>query len=173
MVSVDVIEVNSLDGSDLHELCEATESAIGSGGGFGWLSPPPRQTLENFWRGALLVPERTVFIGKLDNVVAGSAQLLRPVRNNEAQAKTISLSTNFVAPWARGHGLARALTRTAEEKAREEGFATLNLDVRETQEAAIALYESNGYTRWGTHPRYAHNGENWVKGYYYFKDLTA
>jgi ribosomal protein S18 acetylase RimI-like enzyme len=173
MASIEVSEVKSLEGSDLHELCEAVESAIGSGGGFGWLTPPPRQTLEVFWRGVLLVPERTVFIGKLDNVVAGSASLLRPVRNNEAQAKTISLSTNFVAPWARGHGLARALTRAAEDKAREDGFDTLNLDVRETQEAAIALYESNGYTRWGAHPRYAHNGDKWVQGFYYFKDLSA
>jgi len=173
MVSINVAEVNRLAGPDLNELCDATESAIGSGGGFGWLKPPPRQTLENFWRGALMVPERTVFIGRLDNVVAGSAQLLRPTRNNEAQVKSVLLSTNFVAPWARGHGLARGLTRAAEDKARADGFEVLNLDVRETQEAAIALYESNGYVRCGEHPRYAHNGKTWVKGYYYYKDLTA
>jgi ribosomal protein S18 acetylase RimI-like enzyme len=173
MVTIDVAEVNRLDGSDLSELCDATESAIGSGGGFGWLKPPPRQTLENFWRGALMVPERTVFIGRLDNLVAGSAQLLRPTRNNEAQVKSVSLTTNFVAPWARGHGLARGLTQAAEDRARADGFEVLNLDVRETQEAAIALYESNGYVRCGEHPRYAHNGKNWVTGYYYYKDLTA
>ena len=99
--------------------------------------------------------------------------MLRPTRNNEAQVKSVSLTTNFVAPWARGHGLARALTKAAEDKARADGFAILNLDVRDTQEAAIALYENHGYIRWGTHPQYAHNGKIWVKGYHYYKDLTA
>ena len=30
-------------GTDLDDLCEATEAAIVEGGGFGWLKPPPRQ----------------------------------------------------------------------------------------------------------------------------------
>ena len=45
-------------GTDLDDLCEATESAIIEGGGFGWLKPPPRQVLENYWKGMLLVTER-------------------------------------------------------------------------------------------------------------------
>ena len=55
--------------------------------------------------------------------------------------------------------------------ARDEGFAVLNLDVRETQTAAIALYETLGYERWGTHPRYARVGGKWVAGFFYSKDL--
>ena len=39
-------------------------------------------------------------------VFAGTAQLTRPAKNNEAQARTAHMSTHFVAPWARGHGLA-------------------------------------------------------------------
>src|SRR5256885_5362883 len=27
--------------------------------GFGWLKPPPGQVLENYWKGVLLVPERS------------------------------------------------------------------------------------------------------------------
>src|SRR5207302_1791258 len=72
--------------TDLDDLCEATESAIVEGGGFGWLTPPARQVLENYWKGVLLVPERRLVVGRLDGVVAGSAQLSRAPRNNEAQA---------------------------------------------------------------------------------------
>ena len=47
----------------------------------------------------------------------------------------------------------------------------LNLDVRETQEAAIRLYESLGYERWGVHPDYAFVRGQSVRGYFYFKRL--
>jgi len=173
MPKIDVEKIREITGSDLHNLCEAAESAIEEGGGFGWLKVPPRHVLEAFWRGALLVPERTVLIGRLDGVVVGSAQVVRPSKNNEAQAATATLTTNFVAPWARGHGLARLLTRTAEEEARRDGFLVLNLDVRATQAAAIVLYEHAGYVRFGTHPRYAYVNGEWVEGYYYYKDLQA
>jgi len=43
--------------------------------------------------------------------------------------------------------------------------------VRETQGAAIALYESMGFVRWGTHPRYAKVEGKLVAGLYYWKDL--
>lgn len=171
--TIEVSKVTEIVGSDLNDLCDAAESAIEEGGGFGWLKPPTRQTLENFWRGALVVPGRIVFIGRLDGVIVGSAQLVHPTKNNEAQALSASLTTNFVAPWARGHGLARALTATVEEEARRDGFLVLNLDVRATQEAAISLYENAGYVRYAVHPHYARVDDEWVAGYYYYKDLQA
>ena len=40
-----------------------------------------------------------------------------------------------------------------------------------TQEAAIKLFESKGYKKWGVNPFYALvNGKN-VKGYYYYKKI--
>ena len=94
---------------DLQELCDATEEAIIDGGGFGWISPPSLKTLENYWKGVLLIPERVLIIGKLDNVLAGSVQLIKPTKNNEAQSHSCTLSTFFFAPWARGFGLAKAV----------------------------------------------------------------
>ena len=88
-------------------------------------------------------------------MVVGSAHLVRPPRNNEAQGHAAQLMHAYIAPYARGHGLARMLTIGVEERARELGYHVLNLDVRETQEAAIRLYESLGFERWGVHPDYA------------------
>ncbi|MGE4218086.1 MAG: N-acetyltransferase family protein [Alphaproteobacteria bacterium] len=172
MPELAVERVESLARHDLADLCEAAEAAIEAGGGFGWLRPPARQVLENFWRGVILVPERVLFLARLDGVVAGSAQMVRPSRNNEAQAHAATLTTSFLAPWSRGHGLARALVLAVETQAREEGFAVLNLDVRETQTAAIALYQGLGYRRWGSHPHYARVDGGWVAGHFYYKDLT-
>ena len=158
-------------GTDLDDLCEATESAILEGGGFGWLKAPPRQVLENYWRGVLLVPERRLIVGRLDGVIAGSVQLSRAPRNNEAQAFAGTISALFVAPWARGRGIGRGILIDIELLARELGLAVLNLDLRETQRAAIGLYESLGYQRWGIHPCYAQVEGRVVPGHYYFKHL--
>lgn len=158
---------------DLHALCEAADAAIIDGGGFGWLKPPGRAAIEQYFRGLLMVPERELFAGRMDGVIYGAAQLVRPPRNNEAQAFGASLVHNFVAPYARGHGLARLIVRRVEERARALGFHVLNLDVRETQSAAIALYEAAGFIRWGTHPAYARVEGRRIAGHYYYKLLQT
>jgi ribosomal protein S18 acetylase RimI-like enzyme len=157
--------------SDLHALCEATDAAIIDGGGFGWVSPPGRRALEAYFRGVLLVPERELFVARLNGDIVGSAILVRPPRNNEAQAFSANLMHAYVAPYARGHGLARMLTQTVEARARELGYHILNLDVRETQTAAIRLYQSMGYVRWGEHPEYALIRGRVVSGLFFYKRL--
>ncbi len=171
--TVSVDRLTKFSGTDLDDLCEATESAITEGGGFGWLKPPPRQVLENYWKGVLLVPERRLVVGRLDGIIAGSAQLSRAPRNNEAQAFAGTLTSAFVAPWARGRGLGRGIVREIERLARELGLAVLNLDLRDTQRAAIGLYENLGYRRWGTHPVYAQVEGRILPGHYYYKLLDG
>ncbi len=166
-----VERVSEMTDDQLAALCEATDAAIIEGGGFGWVTPPGRQALERYFRGVLLVPERQLFVASLNGVAVGSAQLVRPPRNNEAQAFAASLMHSFIAPYARGHGLARLLTRRVEDAARALGYHVLNLDVRETQDAAIRLYESMGYIRWGIHPAYARVGGRTVRGIFYHKVL--
>src|SRR5213078_2708653 len=168
---ITVERLTQYSGTDLDDLCEATESAIVEGGGFGWLKVPPRQVLENYWKGVLLVPERRLVVGRLDGVIAGSVQLSRAPRNNEAQALSGTITAAFVAPWARGRGIGRGVVSEIERLARELGLAVLNLDLRDTQRAAIGLYESLGYRRWGTHPCYAQVEGRIVPGHYYYKPL--
>jgi ribosomal protein S18 acetylase RimI-like enzyme len=168
-LQVDRVEEFTAD--DLAALCEAADAAIIEGGGFGWVQPPGRHALERYFRGVLLVPERALYIGRLDGVPVGSAQLVRPPRNNEAQAFAAHLMHAFIAPYARGHGLARLLTQRVEEGARALGYQVLNLDVRETQQAAISLYEGLGYIRWGVHPAYARVNGRTIRGIHYFKLL--
>ena len=166
-----VERASELDDDDLQALCEAADAAIIEGGGFGWVKSPGRLALTSYFRGVLLVPERELFIGRLNGTIVGSVQLVRPPRNNEAQAFAATLMHAFIAPYARGHGLARLMTQRVEDGARALGYQVLNLDLRETQAPAIRLYEGLGYHRWGEHPAYARVGGRTIRGLFYTKLL--
>ncbi len=157
--------------ADLLQLCEATNAAIIEGGGFGWLEPQGHDVLMRHFRGVLMVPERELFLARLDGRVVGSAQLVKPPRNNEAQAVGAQLTHAYIAPYARGVGLARKLIRSVEERAASLGHRVLNLDVRETQTTAIQIFETLGYTRWGTHPAYARVKGRIVQGHFFHRLL--
>lgn len=166
--SVELV-TSPLSVGDLNDLCDATESAIEAGGGFGWVDLPNRGLLERFWQGVMAMPVRMLFVARLDGVICGAAQLVRPAKNNEAQAFAVTLTGLFISPWARGQGLSRRLLDFVEKSALKEGYAVVNLDVRETQDAAIKLYESAGYTQIGYHPHYARIKGQIVAGRYYYK----
>lgn len=155
--------------NDLNDLCDATDLAIKAGGGFGWVDLPAREVLERYWQGVLAMPSRILFVARLDGVICGTCQIVKPPKNNEARSFAAQLTTNFVTPWGRGHNLSRKLIEAAEKAAMEDGFSVINLDVRETMTAAIALYESLDYIRIGTHPYYAKVDGEVLKGYYYYK----
>ncbi|MBM3506658.1 MAG: GNAT family N-acetyltransferase [Alphaproteobacteria bacterium] len=170
-VSTSVEWLARFAGTDLEDLCCATEEAIVDGNGFGWLKPPPREKLEAYWRGVLLVPERELVVARYDGTIVGSAQLVRPPANNEAQAFAAMITTFFVAPHARGHGLARGLLQAIDRRAAERGFEAIELNVRDTQKAAIALYESHGFVRWATKQKYAKVDGKFIVGHYYVKEI--
>ena len=168
---ISVETVSSLSAGDMQELCDATEAAIEEGGGFGWLKLPPRKTLQDYWAGVFLIPERELVIGRIDEVIASSCQIVRAPSNNEAQRFACHLTTFFVAPWARGNGLAPMMLDEVEAFARTEGIKMINLDVRATQADAIKRYEAAGYVLFGTHPKYAFVNGEYVTGYYYHKEI--
>lgn len=164
-----VEHVVHLTPGDLSDLCDATDAAIVGGGGFGWVKLPARDILERYWSGVVTMPTRQLFVARLDGVICGTAQMILPARNNEAQSFAVSMTSFFVAPWARGHGLARMLVEKIEHAAREDGFGVIHIDVRETQDAAIRLYERMGYTLFGVNPVYSRVDGKIIPGRYYYK----
>jgi ribosomal protein S18 acetylase RimI-like enzyme len=168
-----VEQIIAFEDADLEDLCQATVEAIIDGLGFEWLKSPGRAALERYWSGVLLVPERRLFVARLDGTIVGTVQLILPTRSNEAGAFDVTLTGFFIRPWARGHGLARRLLTEVENAAPKPGIKQISLVVRATQEAAIRLYESAGYVRWGVKPKYARVGRGYIAGYYYIKDLEG
>jgi len=85
--------------------------------------------------------------------LAGCLVLL--FRQNSARARIYSLA---VAPWARRRGLARRLLAYAEEESRRRCLKGMTLEVREDNAAALALYETMGYTLIGRRRNYYEDG---------------
>ena len=167
-IGVEFVE-EQLSINDLNDLCDATDAAIEDGGGFGWVDLPSRDILESYWRGVITAPTRKLFVARLDGTICGTAQLVLPPKNNEAQGHIVQLTTNFIAPWARGYGLAKMLLEEVEKKSVKDGYAVINLDVRETMDKAISLYESMGYEKFGFHHYSVRIHGETVKSFYYCK----
>jgi ribosomal protein S18 acetylase RimI-like enzyme len=174
--SITIEKLNQYSGPELSDLCDATEATMsdtkGFTIGFSHWETPHRNLIEDYFRGILLVPERQLIIGRLDGVIAGSIQLVKPNLNNQTTSFAASVDNHFVAPWARGYGIAKGLLMAAEEEATTHHCSVIKLSVRETRDAAIKLYETSGYKRWGTLDKYEMVGNQMIAGYFYYKALT-
>lgn len=170
-MAIKVERITEFKNADLSDLCQATGDAIIEGIGFNWITPPAQDVLESYWKGVLVVPDRLLFGGRLDGTLAASVQLIKPPLSKQLTAFCAQITNHFVAPWARGHGLAKTLLVAAEEEAKTQGFSVVTLSVRETQEAAIRLYEEAGYTRWGTLPYHECVNQKMIAGHYFYKNL--
>ncbi|SVD25246.1 uncharacterized protein METZ01_LOCUS378100, partial [marine metagenome] len=82
-ITIKVEILKSISDIDLADLCNITEQAIKAGGGFGWLKTPPRETLNKYWKGLVVVQNRILIVGRLNNAIAGTLQLGLQPPNNE------------------------------------------------------------------------------------------
>ena len=170
-INIKVELLSSINKTDLADLCNITEEAIKAGGGFGWLKVPPRDKLHKYWKGVILIQNRKLIVGRLNDAIAGALQISFQTPNNEAQQHILYITSHFVAPWARGYGLAKEIIDRAETLGIEYGAKYAQLDIRETQKAAIQLFKSKGYKQWGSNPKYAMvDGKN-ITGFYFLKEL--
>tara|TARA_B100001250_G_scaffold391834_1_gene393108 strand:+ start:91 stop:627 length:537 start_codon:yes stop_codon:yes gene_type:complete len=170
-INIGVETLKKINDTDLADLCNITEQAINAGGGFGWLSIPPRSVLKKYWNGIMLIDYVTLIVGRLNGDIAGTLQLSFQPPNNEAQKKITKIQSHFVAPWARGYGLAKSMIDFAEKTSKESGSKCMQLNIRETQEAAIQLFKSKGFIQWGENPFYALINDKFIKGLYFYKNI--
>tara|TARA_B100000676_G_scaffold311255_1_gene380463 strand:+ start:1172 stop:1708 length:537 start_codon:yes stop_codon:yes gene_type:complete len=169
IISVDSIK--KLSEVDLADLCNITEQAISAGGGFGWLRVPTRDILNQYWKKIIDDNLNNLIVGRLNGVIAGTLQLSYEAPNIESRKNIAQIKRHFVAPWARGYGLAKSMIDFSEKKAKEENIKSIQLAVRETQDAAVQLFSNKDYKIWGENPYYAFINGSFVKGIYFYKNI--
>ena len=86
-----------------------------------------------------------LFVAELESAIVGLLHLRR-VRDYYTQSEITHLSDLVVAPAAQGSGVGRALMAQAEQWAREQGHAMLQLYVLPENAPARGLYEASGFT---------------------------
>ena len=170
-INISVENLKLLNDVDLADLCNITEQAISAGGGFGWLRVPRREILINYWKKIISEKLNNLIVGRLNGVIAGTLQLSFEAPNIESRKNIAQIKRHFVAPWARGYGLAKSMIDFSEQKAKEENIKSIQLSVRETQDAAIKLFSGKDYEVWGENPYYAFINGSFIKGIYFYKNL--
>ncbi len=170
-INISVDTLKKLSEVDLADLCNITEQAINAGGGFGWLRVPTRETLNEYWKKITEDSLTNLIVGRLNGVIAGTLQLSYETPNIESRKNIAQIKRHFVAPWARGYGLAKSMIEYSEIKAKEDNIKSIQLSVRETQEAAVQLFSNKDYKVWGENPYYAFVNGSFVKGIYFYKNL--
>lgn len=78
-------------------------------------------------------------------------------RRNSRKARLYSIAT---AANSRGRGVGAALLREAEQQARLRSCTQMHLEVAEDNQAALALYQREGYTRTDFLPAFYEDGRN-------------
>ena len=168
-ISVEILK--NINEVDLADLCNITEQAIKAGGGFGWLRVPTREILNQYWKKKLVESHNNLIVGRLNGIIAGTLQLSYEKSNIESRKNIAQIKRQFVAPWARGYGLAKSMIDYSENKSKEDNIKSIQLAVRETQDAAIQLFTDKDYKIWGENPYYAFINGSFVKGIYFFKNF--
>ncbi|MCB8878949.1 GNAT family N-acetyltransferase [Acidisoma cellulosilytica] len=101
----------------------------------------PAESNHHLDESALELPDVSFFVARNNTTACGCGALMR-VDERYGEVKSL-----FVAPAARGLGLARALLAAIEAEARKQGLSLLRLETGIRQPEAIGLYEATGFRR--------------------------
>lgn len=114
------------------------------------LFPDDAWSVEQFWQ-ELAQPTRRYLIARDGATVAGYAGLF--VLAPDADVQTVAVS-----PDHQGRGIARQLLEGLLRPAEEAGVTHTMLEVRDGNDAALALYARLGFDRISVRPRYYPDG---------------
>jgi len=106
--------------------------------------PPDGGTAERFLRERLTAGESIVVLANDAGEYVGFSQFFRSFSSVHA-CKVLVLNDLFVAPAARGKGIASALLKHAETLAQQSGASRLVLETTQSNLAAQALYTRSGW----------------------------
>jgi ribosomal-protein-alanine N-acetyltransferase len=98
-----------------------------------------------------VTPKRCLFVAETptDGEIVGFAVGLMPPGKETAELESVAVSAS-----ARHTGIGRALCAAVLDWCREQGAASVTLEVRAGSAAALALYAALGFSQAGRRPRY-------------------
>ena len=150
---VTISAVENVSDHLVRELADLLLDAIESGASVSFMPGLGAEEAARWWRNALTAsPRTTALVARDDSGIVGTVQLQPAWAPN--QPHRADVAKLIVHRRARGRGIAHALMRELEQRARDQGFTLLLLDTCKGS-AAERLYASMGWTRVGEVPGFA------------------
>lgn len=143
-------------------------------GAVGWLGVPSRAETAGWLDGILVAVaagQARLGVVEWDGRIAALGRWVR--YDKPTVAVNADVQQVMVHPAARGRGLARLLVAALVADARAAGVETLTLDVRGNNHAAMALYESLGFSVCGRLPDFVAVGDERWDRVLYRRDLRS
>ncbi len=169
---IDLEHITALNNDDdIHAICESIEAAILAGYHCRWVKAPPRHLLESYIKGSLLVPEKTLFTGRLDGHIVSFCEVETPPKEIETPFISAYINIFAVAPYAINVGISRRLLLKVEQTIAQLGFPIINVQIDESQKKLFQFYLDNGYHHWATHPYYRKINGQIVRGFFLYKSF--
>jgi len=119
-----------------------------------YAQPSDHGTARAFLSARLQRDESVVLLAHLDDGTAAGFTQLYPTFSSVRAARVWVLNDLYVDVGARGHGVARALLRSAEDFARGDGAIRLELETTPDNATAQALYDATGWQPYDETLRY-------------------
>ncbi|MDI6105285.1 GNAT family N-acetyltransferase [Actinoplanes sp. NEAU-A12] len=141
-------EIRPVTESDWPAVWEIIQQVIEDGQTFPYDPAMTAATAHDMW---MERPPGLTVVAVTDGRVVGTAKM---GANRPGPGAHVSTASFMVAATARGHGVGTALCRFAVDWAQQRGYASMQFNaVVETNEAAVSLYEREGFRVIGTVPR--------------------
>jgi GNAT superfamily N-acetyltransferase len=168
--TIDVRELD-VDGyrRAIPELAELIVGAVAHGASINFTADVTVELAAAWWQARIdtvASGQTSAFVALVDGRIVGSTLLVRSLNQNSPHRAEIGKV--IVHPSLRRRGIARALMRAAEERARADGRWLLVLDTV-TGSPADTLYRSLGWRETGTVPDYAllPDGQPWPATFFW------
>jgi GNAT superfamily N-acetyltransferase len=142
------MEIRDVLDSDWAVIWGFMQQILASGDTYCWPTDTSEDAARAWWMGK---PGGRVLVAVDDGEVVGTAEL-HP--NQPAAGSHVANAGFMVSPTAAGRGIGRALARRVLAVAAEDGYAAMQFNaVVETNEHAVRLWESLGFTILATVPK--------------------
>lgn len=173
-VTVDLLPAEGVAEHDVLHVTSLLGRLVDAGAALGWVSAPSVEEIADLV-GCLAAGTDTgdsaAAIARTGTEITGFAYWNRYAR--PTFRPHVDIEKVAVAPDAQGQGAGRKLMEALIRAARHHGTEVVTLDLRGDNAAAIGLYESLGFTRYGRLPDFVAVGERRYDTLLYSLDLRA
>lgn len=173
-VAVEVTRLHWLDEEAIRGVARLLQRLVAEGAALGWIEPPPDPEVAALLRELVTDADRDdahVVVAYYDGRLTGFGcwrRYTRPTHRPHADLQKVAVD-----PACQGRGVGRQMMNALIDAATASGVEVLTLDLRGDNTAAVTLYESLGFVRYGTLERFVAVGPERYDKLFYARDLRS